>query len=146
VHHGRVSLEDYRGRRTLLVFSRYFGCPVCEYDWDALIDLKKETEIEVVYFTQSNPENANKYLERKPVDFPVIPVPEENGRYRVYDDYGVGNFSLGTGLKLLLRSREARKAGMVHGEYEGRETQSPADFIVDREGRISDPRANLAHP
>ncbi len=141
VNHGSVSLEDYLGRRTLLVFSRYFGCPVCEYDWDALIDLKEEAEVEVVYFTQSSPENARRYLDERPVDFPVIPVPEENGRYRVYDDYGVGNFGLGTALKLLMRAREARKAGMFHGEYEGKETQSPADFIVDGEGMIL--RANV---
>jgi len=141
VNHGRVSLEDYREKVTLLVFSRYFGCPVCEFEWDAITDLKKKTEIEVIYFTQSSPETAKKYLEGRPVDFPVIPVPEKNGRYRVYDDYGVGNLGLGTGLKLLMRAREARKAGMVHGEYEGKETQSPADFIVDGEGRIH--RANV---
>ena len=136
VNRGRVSLEDYRGKVTLLVFSRYFGCPVCQYDWDALIDLTKEMEVEVVYFTQSSPENARRYLEGSPVDFPVIPVPEENGRYGVYDDYGVGSFGLGTGVKLLMRVREARRAGKVHGEYEGKETQSPADFIVDGDGRI----------
>ncbi|NQT08568.1 redoxin domain-containing protein [Candidatus Bathyarchaeota archaeon] len=141
VNHSMVSLEDYRGKVILLVFSRYFGCPVCEYEWDAITDLKKETEVEVVYFTQSSPENANKYLEGRLVDFPVIPVPEENGRYRVYDDYGVGSFSLGTGVKLLMRAREARKDGMIHGEYEGKETQSPADFIIDGEGRIH--RANV---
>ena len=143
VNHGKVSLEDYRGRKTLLVFSRYFGCPVCQHDWDTLITLtKKATEIEVIYFTQSSPETTRKYLEEGPVNFPVIPVPEENGRYRVYDDYGVGNFGLGTGVKLLMRAREARKAGKVHGEYEGKETQSPADFIVDEEGRIL--RANVS--
>ena len=141
VNHGNVSLEDYRGKVTLLIFSRYFGCPVCQYEWDALIDLREEAEVEVVYFTQSSPENARLYLEGSPADFPVIPIPEENGRYRVYDDYGVGNFGLGTALKLLMRAREARKAGMVHGEYEGKETQSPADFIVDGEGRIL--RANV---
>jgi len=61
----------------------------------------------------------------------------------VYDDYGVGSFSLGTGVKLLMRAREARKAGKVHGEYEGKETQSPADFIVDGEGRIKHANVGL---
>jgi peroxiredoxin Q/BCP len=136
VNHGRVSLEDYRGKVTLLIFSRYFGCPVCQYEWDELIDLREEAGIEVVYFTQSSPENARRYLEESPADFPVIPVPEEDGRYRVYDDYGVGNFGLGTAVKLLMRAREARRAGKAHGEHEGRETQSPADFIVDGEGVI----------
>ncbi len=141
VNHGNVSLEDYRGKVTLLIFSRYFGCPVCQYEWDDLIDLREEAGVEVVYFTQSSPENARRYLEGSPVDFPVIPVPEEDGRYRVYDDYGVGSIGLGTGAKLLIRARKARKAGRVHGEHEGKETQSPADFIVDGEGRLS--RANV---
>ena len=141
VNHGMVSLEDYRGKVMLLIFSRYFGCPVCQYEWDDLIDLREEAGVEVVYFTQSSPENARLYLEGDPADFPVIPVPEEDGRYRVYDDYGVGSIGLRTGAKLLMRAREARRAGKTHGEYEGRETQSPADFIVDVEGRIH--RANV---
>ena len=141
VNHGTVSLEDYRGKVTLLVFGRHLGCPVCQYDWDALIEMTRETEAEVIYFTQSSPENARRYLEESPADFPVIPVPEEDGRYGVYDDYGVGNFGLGTAVKLIMRTREARKAGKVHGEYEGKETQSPADFIVDGEGTIL--RANV---
>jgi len=141
VNHGVVSLEDYRGKTALLVFSRYFGCPPCQVDWDDLIDLREETGVEVVYFTQSSPENARRYLEGSPSDFPVIPVPEEDGRYRVYDGYGVGSIGLGTAVKLLMRVREARRAGRVHGEHEGKETQSPADFIVDGEGVIR--RANV---
>ena len=143
VDHGRISLEDYRGKTVLIVFSRYFGCPVCKHDWDALVELRRETGVEVVYFTQSSPESARRHLEGSPADFPVIPVPEEDGRYRVYDDYGVGSIGLGTAAKLLMRAREARKAGKVHGEYEGKETQSPADFIVDGEGWIKHANVGL---
>jgi len=38
------------------------------------------------------------------------------------------------------RVAEARKQGIQHGAYEGNERQSPADFIVSKEGRIE-----LAH-
>ncbi len=120
VNHGSVSLEDYLGRRTLLVFSRYFGCPVCEYDWDALIDLKEEAEVEVVYFTQSSPENARRYLDERPVDFPIVPVPEENGRYRVYDDYGIGNFGLGTARSFSCVPGRRGRPGCSTGSTRGR--------------------------
>ena len=124
------------GKTVLLVFSRYFGCPPCQVDWDDLVKLREETGVQVFYFTQSSPESARRYLGDSPVDFHVISVPEEDGRYRIYDDYGVGRIGLGTAVKLLIRVREARGAGKAHGEQEGKETQSPADFIVDGEGVI----------
>lgn len=137
VNMGRVSLKDYSGRRVVLIFSRYFGCPVCQLDFDEI--LKHSDEIkeyaELIYFNQSSPESARDYLKDHDVDFPVIPVPSGNG-YKVYSDYGVGNMSIGTAVAVLRRAGAARKAGKVHGVYEGRETQSPADFVVDESGTI----------
>ncbi len=55
----------------------------------------------------------------------------------MYDDYSVGNMGIGTTIEILRRAGIAKKAGKIHGEYEGRETQSPADFVVDEVGRLS---------
>ena len=38
--------------------------------------------------------------------------------------------------ELLERAEEARRQGFEHGPYEGNERQSPADFIVSKEGKI----------
>jgi peroxiredoxin len=135
---GEVSLSSFNGRRLVILFGRYFGCPVCQLDFDELcsvIDRFRE-KAELIYFTQSSPESAKSYCSLKALGFPVIPVPKVDDRYKVYDDYGVGNMGLGTTVEILRRSGEAKKAGMVHGDYEGKEMQSPADFVVDVTGKV----------
>jgi peroxiredoxin len=138
VNMGKVSLEDLRGSRVLLVFGRYFGCPVCMLDFDELLSMFEDglPDIKVVYLTQSSPESARRYIEGLDVGFPVIPAVEKDGEYPVYSDYGVGRIAISQLPGLLKRSREARKAGKAHGPHEGRETQSPADFVIDEEGKV----------
>lgn len=138
VNKGKVSLGDLRGSRVLLVFGRYFGCPVCMLDFDTLLSMLENglPGVEVVYLTQSSPESARRYIEGLDVGFPVVPVAEKDGEYPVYSDYGVGRIAISQLPGLLKRSREARRAGKAHGPHEGRETQSPADFVIDEEGRV----------
>ena len=89
VNKGLIELSRYSGASLVLVFGRYFGCPVCQDDFDELIVLSGKTDVPIVYFTQSLEGSTGKYLENYDVDFPVIPVPKVDG-YRVYKDYGVG--------------------------------------------------------
>ncbi len=135
VNFGNISLEDFNGRKVVLVFGRYFGCPVCQDDFDAIIDTSKKTEVPIVYFTQSLEGSAKKYIENYDVTFPVVSVPKIDG-FKVYKDYSVGLMGFNTMLGILRRVGEAKKKGKVHGDYEGRESQSPADFVVDEEGKI----------
>ena len=146
VNMGRVTLSEYRGRRVLLVFGRYFGCPVCQYDFDQLIRFRGETGIDVIYMVQSRPESAAEYISGLDVDFPVVAVPMEDGRYSVYDTYGVGALGPASVIQIFMRARDARRAGKVHGPYEGRETQSPADFVVDVDGVIVRAHVGLFEP
>jgi len=138
VNRGAVSLEALRGDAVLLVFGRYFGCPVCQYDFEQLMGIQEKVmeKARIVYLIQSTPESARAFIEGMDVMFPVVPVPETDGEYRVYDDYGVGRMSVGTLVAVLRRSREAGRAGKKHGSHEGTETQSPADFVVDGSGII----------
>ncbi len=136
VNKGKIELSSYSGASRVLVFGRYFGCPVCQDDFDALIELSGMTEVPTIYFTQSLEGSARKYLEGYEVDFPVIPVPKSGG-YKIYKDYGVGMMGFNTMLGILRRAGEAKKKGKVHGDYEGRETQSPADFVIDGDGKIT---------
>jgi peroxiredoxin len=146
VNMGRVILSEYRGRRVLLVFGRYFGCPVCQYDFDQLISLRGETGIDVIYMVQSRPESAAEYISGLDVDFPVVAVPLEGGRYRVYDAYGIGAMGPASVVQIFIRARDARRAGKVHGPYEGRETQSPADFLIDVDGTVLRAHVGLFEP
>ena len=135
---GEVSLSDYSGKPLVLIFGRYFGCPICQLDFDELLEYSPKImkNAGLVYFTQSKRESAKLYLDKYPAEFPVVVVPEKNGRYSVYDDYGVGNMGLGTLARMLVRARLARSKGKTHGSYEGRETQSPGDFVVDGKGKV----------
>lgn len=148
VNKGAISLEDYRGRRVLLVFGRYFGCPVCQLDFDRLLEMTMAggRGYEVIYVTQSSPESARDCLEGLEVDFPVISAERVDGRYPLYDDYGVGRIGLASMPDLLRRAREAMKAGKAHGPHEGIETQSPADFVVDEGGRIAWAHSGFLEP
>jgi peroxiredoxin len=138
VNMGKVSLEGLRGSRVLLVFGRYFGCPVCMLDFDELLSMFEDglPDIKVVYLTQSSPESARRYIEGLDVGFPVVPVAEKDREYPIYLDYGVGRIAISQLPGLLKRSRKARRAGKAHGPHEGRETQSPADFVIDEGGRV----------
>ena len=135
VNMGNVSLDRYRGTKVVLVFGRYFGCPVCQDDFDALIEMSLRTDVPIVYFTQSLDGSARKYLEDYDVNFPVVPVPKTDG-YKVYKDYSVGMMGFNTMLGILRKAGEVKKKGKVHGEYEGKESQSPADFVLDENGEI----------
>jgi peroxiredoxin len=41
VNMGSVTLNEFRGHKTLLIFSRYFGCPVCHLEFDELREFLK---------------------------------------------------------------------------------------------------------
>ena len=137
VNLGKVALKDCRGRKLLLIFSRYFGCPVCQLEFDELAELLKlHPELKVIYVNQSSPESARKFLEGKEVNFPVISALRIGGKYELYELYGVGKLNPIGLLEILQKARVARKSGKVHGAYEGVETQSPANFLLDETGKV----------
>jgi len=134
----KISLSTFSGRKLVILFGRYFGCPVCQLDFDELcsnIDRIKE-KAELIFFTQSSQDSARSYCSSMELGFTVIPVPKVGDGYKVYNDYNVGNMGLGTTVEILRRAGEAKKLGKLHGDYEGKEMQSPADFVVDEAGKV----------
>ena len=123
VNMGTVSLSSYKGEWVVIIFGRYFGCPVCQLEFDDLLEYKDRIReyANIVYLTQSSPESALSYIKDYDVDFLVVTVSKEDG-YGVYRDYGVGNFGMGTTIEILKKASKARKMGKVHGAYEGHET------------------------
>jgi peroxiredoxin Q/BCP len=137
VNMGTINLRDNRGGDVLLIFSRYFGCPICQLEFDELLEYKKmRPGLRVIYVNQSLPGSARAYIEGRGVDFPVVAAEKRGDGYPLYDLYGVGGFGPHAVIDVLLKSRRARAAGKRHGPYEGIETQCPAQFLVDAEGRI----------
>ncbi len=138
VNMGTVALEKYRGKKVFLVFGRYFGCPICQFDFDSMVKMLKDNSIsiQVIYVVQSAPEVAKKFVEEKGENFPVISVAKTKGKFPIYDEYGVGKFKLTQLLQIKKRADQAYATGIKHGPKEGSEMQSPAYFLIDESGKI----------
>jgi peroxiredoxin len=137
INMGDFKLSSLKGKdRVFLVFSRYFGCTLCQLDFKELLDSAEEIQKygKIVYITQSGEENAKKFLEDKNVPFPIILDP--NPPYPLYKAYRVGDRTEDIIPKMRERALKARSQGFQHGAYEGNEQQCPANFIVSKEGKI----------
>ena len=133
---GTIDLNQLIGsQKIVIIFSRYFGCPICQLDLETL--LKQVSEIEktgakVLYITQSGEKIAKKFIEEKSITFPVIPSSKDE----LYAQYGLGRFSAAAAAKVLTKGKQSKKAGYEHGEYEGYEMQCPGQFVIDTAGKI----------
>ena len=133
---GTIDLDQLIGsQKIVLIFSRYFGCPICQLDLAELLIQAKEIEnkgAKLLYITQSGEEIAKKFIEEKNITFPVIHSSKDD----LYAQYGLGRFSATAAAKILGKGKEAKKAGYEHGEYEGYEMQCPGQFVIDTDGKI----------
>ena len=84
----RISLEDYRGRRLLLSFYRYAGCPLCNYRIEKLVLLAPRFQrlgLEMIAVFQSPRSSILHYVERHEAPFTIVADPER----RLYRAHGV---------------------------------------------------------
>ena len=133
---GLIDLSALIGKQKIvLIFSRYFGCPICQLDFNILLEAVpkiKEKGAKLLYITQSGEMVAKEFIERYSVDFPVIP----SSKKELYEEYGLGLMNAGAVAKVRSKFKEATERGFVHGEYEGWENQGPGQFVIDEEGNI----------
>jgi peroxiredoxin len=133
---GMIDLSELIGKQKIvLIFSRYFGCPICQLDFNILLEAVPEINdkgAKLLYVTQSGEKIANEYIEKYNVDFPVIP----SSKKELYAEYGLGLMNAGAAAKVRKKFKEATERGFVHGEYEGWENQGPGQFVIDEEGNI----------
>lgn len=143
VNRGEVDLTQLlQASKVLLVFSRYWGCPVCQYEFDDLVAAKEALEargILPVYINQSSEDRAREFLaSRDDVWFPIIAATPRAGKhaYALYEEYGVGALGITALAGLAKKALKAKKRGIVHGPKEGFERQSPAQVLVDQDGVV----------
>jgi len=138
---GTIDLAELIGKQKIvLVFSRYFGCPICQVDLKELIDKLPEIEekgAKVLYITQSSKEKADEFIKKYNITFPVIPSPQESKKvFTLYKQYDLGMMSMGAVKNVPGKLKEAKKAGIEHGDYEGWEKQCPGQFVIGEDGNI----------
>lgn len=133
---GTINLSELIGNQKIaLIFSRYFGCPICQVDLKHLLDRKAEIEgkgAKILYVTQSGEDIGKKFVGEKDISFPVIPSSKEE----LYAEYGLGMMGAGAVTKLRGKLKEAKELGFEHGEYEGWEKQGPGQFVIDTNGNL----------
>jgi len=133
---GTIDLAQLIGKKKIvIIFSRYFGCPICQLDLNILLEdvpKIKQKGAELLYITQSGEKIAKEFIEKYKINFPVIPSSKDE----LYSEYGLGLMTAGAITKVRAKLKEATKMGIQHGEYEGWEKQGPGQFVIDEEGKI----------
>ena len=133
---GMIDLSELIGdQKIVVIFSRYFGCPICQLDFNILLEAVpeiKEKGAKLLYITQSGEKIAKEFIEKYNVDFPIIPSSKDE----LYAEYGLGLMTAGAVTKVRSKFKEATKLGIEHGDYEGWEKQGPGQFVIDEQGNI----------
>jgi peroxiredoxin len=133
---GMIDLSELIGaQKIVVIFSRYFGCPICQLDFNILLEALpeiKEKGAKLLYITQSGEKVAKEFIEKYNVDFPIIPSSKDE----LYTEYGLGLMNAGAVTKVRSKLKEATKQGIGHGDYEGWEKQGPGQFVIDEQGNI----------
>ena len=125
--------------KTALVFLRYWGCPLCQYDIHLLAQAHADITAhggQLLVVLQSDPKSlAEKLGDEKALPFSIICDPDQ----KLYKDFAIApaaSMAKMADLKMVGRIIKATKLGFKHGEYEGDEQQLPAAFVVDGERKI----------
>ncbi|MFX1419994.1 MAG: redoxin domain-containing protein [Promethearchaeota archaeon] len=132
---GLIDLAKYKGQKVVLIFSRYFGCNICQLDLKTLLNQKDkiiEKGAKILYITQSGEKVAKEFIEKENIDFPVIPSSKDE----LYQEYGLGLMTPAAISEIGSKMKEATKLGIEHGEYEGWEKQGPGQFVINEDGKI----------
>jgi peroxiredoxin len=133
---GTIDLQQELGKsKIVLIFSRYFGCPICQLDLKLLLENTEKIASKgarLLYITQSGPETAKEIISAKKIVFPVIPSTKEG----LYADYDLGKMTLSTMAAVPFKLKAANDAGIKHGPKEGSESQCPGQFVLDLTGKI----------
>lgn len=117
--------------RTALVFLRYYGCPLCQYDihqYAKEYALIERTGGQMLVVLQSDPEKLARQL--KPGELPFEIVCDPKGEfYRLLDIRPAASQAGLADPGTLVKLAKVKAGGFVHGEYEGDELQLPAVFV-----------------
>ena len=125
--------------KTALIFLRYWGCPLCQYDIHLLAQAHAELTArggQLLVVLQSDPKGLAEKLEKEDaLPFSIICDPDQK-LYRQFCIEPAASMAKMADLKMVGRIVKATKLGFRHGEYEGNEQQLPAAFVLDGERKL----------
>ena len=137
---GLLSEELQKAEKTLLIFSRYLGCPFCQLDLLSYCEEYarfREKNAQILLVLQSSPETLRQQTLAKEVPFLLISDPQQE-LYHLYEVKPAASMlkMLRLNGKLLKKASALMKRKLKHGAYEGNEQQLPALFIIGKDGTV----------
>lgn len=133
---GTIDLGELIGKQKIvLIFSRYFGCPICQLDLNILMESVPEINnkgAKLLYVTQSGEKVTQEFIAKYKIEFPVM----ASSKKELYAEYGLGLMNEEAVKKVKSKFKEATERGFVHGDYEGWENQGPGQFVIGEDGNI----------
>jgi peroxiredoxin len=139
-----VELECVNGTRldcgrpttpAVVLFTRYAGCPVCQLHVSRIATAMpafRARSCGVWMIFQSTPEDLQAAIAEWKPGFSAVADPAAH----LYDAFAAeGSMAGYIHPRSLLAVVRAIVAGKRHGRFEGRETQMPAGFVLDADGR-----------
>ena len=125
--------------KTTLIFLRYWGCPLCQYDIHLLSQAHADITAnsgQLFVVLQSDPAGLAEQLgSPDKLPFSIICDPDQ----KLYKEFAIdpaASMAKMADLKMVGKIIKATKLGFKHGTYEGDEQQLPAAFVVDSACRI----------
>ena len=121
----------------MLCFYRYASCPVCNLRVHSVIESSPAWAADglaVIAVFQSSADSIRQHVGRHDALFPIVPDPD----MKLYERFGVearrrGLFSW----RVIKAALRAFAQGYRPGKIDGPFQRTPADFLIDTEGRIA---------
>ena len=140
---GEKTFADFAGgKKTFVVFLRYYGCTVCRLDLHIYAQRMKEfvdRDCQLMVVLQSDPALVKDEAPLGTFPFEIACDPSQ-AVYKQFEIEPAKSMAglIGGGLiKAVKKMNAAKKFGFAHGEYEGNEQQLPAMVLVDENGTIA---------
>jgi len=135
-----LNLKDaLRGGKAAVVFLRYYGCPLCQYDIHLYAEGYGRIRAaggQLFVVLQSFPATLRAKLAPDSLPFPIICDPDR-ALYRAFDIRPAPSKEAMGGGNTEEKIKAVRAMGLKHGEYEGDELQLPAAFVVTGNLRLT---------
>lgn len=139
---GEQSFAEFaNGKKTYVVFLRYYGCTVCRLDLHIYAQRIKEfadKDVQLAVVLQSDPNLVKEEAPLGTFPFEIMCDPTQ----AVYNEFEIvpakSKLALvGGGIfKTVKKMNAAKSFGFEHGRYEGNEQQLPAMALVNANGEI----------
>lgn len=127
-----------KANKTAIVFLRYYGCTLCQYDiqqFAANYEKIKANGGQILVVLQSDPSVIGESMKKGDLPFDIICDPKASLyiRFAVWPAESMAGMADESSMEVM---KKVEASGLKHGKYEGSELQLPAVFIVDADRKV----------